>query len=141
MLNIFTLTEHIAAALRAELDGLTYRFKGTDEPNDATETKPRVYRFTYDGELGRELLPVHTPSVLSQAIKRDDVSVSSLVHIYAVHASIVDEEIALDCGDGSYRMGEGDEPRASGSRRDGYRACVLDVRRYCNGNAIWWFKR
>ena len=54
----------IAAALREELDGLTYRFKSTDEPNDATETKPRVYTFTYDGELDRDLLPVHTPSVL-----------------------------------------------------------------------------
>ena len=70
MLNIFTLTEHIAAALRSELGGLSYRFKSTDEPNDATETKPRVYAFTYDGELDRDLLPVHTPSVLLQVLKR-----------------------------------------------------------------------
>ena len=54
MLNIFTLTEHIAAALRAELDGLTYRVKSTDEPNDATETKPSDYTSTYAGELERE---------------------------------------------------------------------------------------
>ena len=54
MLNIFTLTEHIAAALRAELDGLPYRFKSTAEPNDATETKQRVYTFKYDGEVDRE---------------------------------------------------------------------------------------
>ena len=103
MLNIFTLTEHIAAALRSELDGLTYRFKSTDEPNDATETKPRVYTFTYDGELDRDLLPVHTPSVLLQVIKRDSDVVSYLVHVYVVNASIVDDEIAIDCGDGSYR--------------------------------------
>ena len=125
MLNIFTLTEHIAAALRAELDGLTYRFKSTDEPNDATETKPRVYTFTYDGELDRDLLPVHTPSVLLQVIKRDDSHVSYLVHIYVVNASIVDDEIAIDCGDGSYRMGVGEEPSEHGARRDLYRACLL----------------
>ena len=76
MLNIFTLTEHIAAALRAELDALTYRFKSTDEPKDATEKKPRVYTFTSDGELDRDLLPVHTPSLLLQVIKRDDSHVS-----------------------------------------------------------------
>lgn len=125
MLNIFTLTEHIAAALRTELDGLTYRFKGTDEPNDATETKPRVYTFTYDGELDRDLLPVHTPSVLLQVLKRDSDVVSYLVHIYVVNASIVDDEIAIDCGDESYRMGEGEEPREHGARRDLYRACLL----------------
>lgn len=125
MLNIFTLTEHIASELRSELDGLTYRFKGTDEPNDATETKPRVYTFTYDGELDRDLLPVHTPSVLLQVIKRDSDVVSYLVHIYVVNASIVDDEIAFDCGDGSYRMGDGDEPREHGARRDLYRACLL----------------
>ena len=125
MLNIFTLTEHIAAALRSEFGGLSYRFKSTDEPNDATETKPCVYTFTYDGELDRDLLPVHTPSVLLQVIKRDDETVSYLVHIYVVNASIVDDEIAFDCGDGSYRMGEGEEPRAGGSRRDLYRACLL----------------
>ena len=125
MLNIFTLTEHIAAALRSEFGGVSYRFKSTDEPNDATETKPCVYTFTYDGELDRDLLPVHTPSVLLQVIKRDDETVSYLVHIYVVNASIVDDEIAFDCGDGSYRMGEGEEPRAGGSRRDLYRACLL----------------
>ena len=125
MLNIFTLTEHIAAALREELDALTYRFKGTDEPNDATETKPRVYTFTYDGELDRDLLPVHTPSVLLQVIKRDSDTASYLVHIYVANASIVDDEIAFDCGDGSYRMGNGEEPCANGARRDLYRACLL----------------
>lgn len=125
MLNIFTLTEHIAARLQAELDALTYRFKGTDDANDSTETKPRVYTFTYDGELDRDQLPVHTPSVLLQVIKRDDARVSYLVHIYVVNASIVDDEIAFDCGDGSYRMGEGDEPRECGARRDLYRSCLL----------------
>ena len=125
MLNVFTLTEHIAAALRAELDGLTYRFKSTDEPNDATETKPRVYTFTYDCELDRDMLPVHTPSVLLQVIKRDSDTVSYLVHVYVANASIVDDEIALDCGDGSYRKGIGEEPCANGARRDLYRACLL----------------
>lgn len=125
MLNIFTLTEHIASALRTELDGLTYRFKGTDEPNDATETKPRVYTFTYDGELDRDNLPVHTPSVLLQVIKRDSNAVSYLVHVYVVNASIIDDEVAIDCGDESYRMGEGDEPCEYGARRDLYRACLL----------------
>ncbi|KGM08960.1 MULTISPECIES: hypothetical protein [Bacteria] len=125
MLNIFTLTEHIASALREELDGLTYRFKGTDEANDATETKPRVYTFTYDGELDRDKLPVHTPSVLLQVIKRDSNAVSYLVHVYVVNASIIDDEIAIDCGDESYRMGEGDEPCEYGARRDLYRACLL----------------
>ena len=125
MLNVFTLTEHIAAALRAELDGLTYRFKSTDEPHDATETKPRVYTFTYDGELDRDLLPVHTPSVLLQVINRDESHVSYLVHVYVANASIVDDEIAFDCGDGSYRMGNGEEPSANGARRDLYRACLL----------------
>ena len=125
MFNVFTLTEHIAEELRSELDSLTYRYKGTDDANDATETKPRVYTFTYDGELDRDLLPVHTPSVLLQVIKRDDATVSYLVHVYVVNASIVDDEIAFDCGDGSYRMGEGEEPRAGGARRDLYRACLL----------------
>lgn len=125
MLNLLTLTEHIAAELRSELDGLTYRFKGTDEANDATETKPRVYTFTYDGELDRDQLPVHTPSVLLQVIKRDSDVVSYLVHIYVVNASIIDDEIAFDCGDESYRIGEGDEPCEWGARRDLYRACLL----------------
>ena len=125
MFNVFTLTEHIAEELRSELDSLTYRYKGTDDASDATETKPRVYTFTYDGELDRDLLPVHTPSVLLQVIKRDSDVVSYLVHIYVVNASIIDDEIAIDCGDGSYRMGEGDEPREHGSRRDLYRACLL----------------
>lgn len=125
MLNIFTLTEHIAAELRAELDALTYRFKGTDEANDATETKPRVYTFTYDGELDRDNLPVHTPSVLLQVIKRDSGVVSYLVHVYVVNASIIDDEVAFDCGDGSFQMGDGDEPRAGGARLDLYRACLL----------------
>ena len=125
MLNVFTLTEHIAAELRSELESLKYRYKGTDEANDATETKPRVYTFTYDCELDRDLLPVHTPSVLLQVIKRDDESVSYLVHIYVANASIVDDEIAFDCGDGSYRMGAGEEPCANGARRDLYRACLL----------------
>ena len=125
MFNVFTLTEHIAEELRSELDSLTYRFKCTDDPNDATETKPRVYTFTYDGELDRDLLPVHTPSVLLQVIKRDDETVSYLVHVYVVNASIVDDEIAFDCGDGSYRRGNGEEPRSNGARRDLYRACLL----------------
>ena len=76
MLNIFTLTEHIAAELRSELDGLTYRFKSADEPNDAAGTKPRVCTVTYGGEVDRDLLPVHTPSVLLQVIKRGDETVS-----------------------------------------------------------------
>ena len=125
MFNVFTLTDHIAAELRSELDSLTYRYKGTDDANDATETKPRVYTFTYDCELDRDMLPVHTPSVLLQVIKRDSDTVSYLAHIYVANASIVDDEIAFDCGDGSYRMGNGEEPCANGARRDLYRACLL----------------
>ena len=125
MFNVFTLTDSIAAELRSELDGITYRYKGTDEANDATETKPRVYTFTYDCELDRDMMPVHTPSVLLQVIKRDSDTVSYLAHIYVANASIVDDEIALDCGDGSYRMGDGEEPCANGARRDLYRACLL----------------
>ena len=125
MFNVFTLTEHIAAELRSGLESLTYRYKGTDEANDATETKPRIYTFTYDCELDRDMLPVHTPSVLLQVINRDESHVSYLAHIYVVNASIVDNEIALDCGDGSYRKGIGEEPCANGARRDLYRACLL----------------
>lgn len=125
MFNVFTLTEHIAAELRSGLESLTYRYKGTDEANDATETKPQIYTFTYDCELDRDMLPVHTPSVLLQVIKRDIDTVSYLVHIYVANASIVDDEIAFDCGDGSYRMGVGEEPCANGARRDLYRACLL----------------
>ena len=125
MFNVFTLTEHIAEELRSELDSLTYRYKGTDDASDATETKQRVYTFTYDCELDRDMLPVHTPSVLLQVIKRDSNTVSYLAHIYVANASIVDDEIAFDCGDGSYRMGNGEEPCANGARRDLYRACLL----------------
>ena len=125
MLNVFTLTEHIAEELRSELDSLTYRYKGTDDASDATETKPRVYAFTYDCELDRDMLPVHRWSVLLQVIKRDIDTVSYLVHVYVANASIVDDEIAFDCGDGSYRMGNGEEPCANGARRDLYRACLL----------------
>ena len=125
MFNVFTLTEHIAAELRSELESITYRYKGTDEASDATETKPQIYTLTYDCELDRDMLPVHTPSVLLQVIKRDIDTVSYLVHIYVANASIVDDEIAFDCGDGSYRMGDGEEPCANGARRDLYRACLL----------------
>ena len=125
MFNVFSLTDHISKSLQAELGSLTYRYKGTADANDATETKPRIYTFTYDCELDRDMLPVHTPSVLLQVIKRDSDTVSYLVHIYVANASIVDDEIAFDCGDGSYRMGNGEEPCSNGARRDLYRACLL----------------
>ena len=47
------------------------------------------------------------------------------MHIYVGNASIVDDEIAIGCGDESERMGEGDGPREHGARRDLYRACLL----------------
>lgn len=70
MYSILIKTQSIADKLQVLMDGITIKFKSSDNTNEYIEKKPKVYAFTYDDLNGD--YPLDTPSVLVQFLSMDD---------------------------------------------------------------------
>ena len=126
MFSILTITESITQELQEHLNKTCFRWKDSDSTVSYSETKPKVYSFTYDELSGTA--PLHTPAILVQIISIDSTGLASyIVHVCVSYPSIQDKEITnpVEGYDNIYQYGTGENIDAAGTRSELYKAALL----------------
>lgn len=125
-MSLIIRTEKIVEALQNRMDALTFKWKGSDDTNEYTECKPKVYAFTYD-DLSNGL-PLKTPSVCVQLVSVDDSGIARyIVHCCVCNPALQDKEITHEVtGEpGHYAYNTGDTIDSAGVRSELYKFCLL----------------
>lgn len=126
MYSIIVITESITNELQEHLNRTCFRWKDSDSTTSYTETKPKVYAFTYDDLEGTQ--PLHTPAILVQIISIDPTGLASyLVHVCVSYPSIQDKEITMQIEgyNNLYQYGSKDDIDSAGTRSELYKAALL----------------
>lgn len=126
MYSIIGVIESIAAELQKKLDGVTLKFKGSNDTSQYIEQSPLVYAYTYD-DLSNGM-PLHTPSVLVQCLNLNDSGVAQfLAHVCICNPAKQDLEITkpVKGTNGIYEYMTSKGIDSAGVRSELYRACLM----------------
>lgn len=126
MYSIVNITESIKKELQSRMDGISLKWKGSDQTSEYEEKKPTVYAFTYDDLTNG--MPLNTPAILVQCMSLDDSGLASfLVHVCICNPAKQDKEITkpVQGSNNVYEYGTKKDIDSAGVRSELYRACMM----------------
>ena len=125
-MSLIVRTQQIVDALQTRMDGLTFRWKGSDSTTEYIERTPTVYPFTYDNVSNG--FPLDTPAICVQLLSVDNAGMASyLVHVCVCNSALMDKEITSPVKDelGAYEYGKTDGFDSAGVRLELYKFCLI----------------